>query len=215
MEYVVGFILAVIGSTLVFELYTWLPTFCVWCARKASSFMNDGEGDRYEEEWLAYIDAMPNSFAMLVAASGFWVAAIKLRSPMASANWIGRTVAVPLLRIQYKAVKSCMKFSIPVLQEMKSEFTNDDAAKDVIDAFDFAIGFYYDSLKSYARIIRNFEKGDFGGRDSRELASLCCKTAICSSKITSIRIASKYPQFFTPRFALWLATRLQRKRPPQ
>ena len=120
MEYVVAFAVTAVGGFLMFELYAWLSSICVWLTRKAAKRMPNGESARFEEEWQAYLHEMPNSLVKLFAVLGFWVAVIKLRAPLAATTWLGRVVVVRLLRLQYLTLKSDMRTSVPVLESTRA-----------------------------------------------------------------------------------------------
>ena len=75
MDYLGGAIITgLVSGVLCWEIYVWLPRLCAWLTSRIARALPANKRERYEEEWLAFIDDMPTSLAKAVSVAGFfWV----------------------------------------------------------------------------------------------------------------------------------------------
>jgi hypothetical protein len=89
MELLIGVVLAVLGiigavisRQLADEFKAWTPWLIGRLVKRAVRKLPEGQRDRFEEEWLSYLDETPGEVGKIAAALGFLLAARRMSSPI-------------------------------------------------------------------------------------------------------------------------------------
>lgn len=107
MEHLITAVVALAVGVLIGELYIWLPALRRWLVKSSARLAPKSCRSRLEEEWLAVLEAMPNSLAMLGTTIGFAFAAVRMRHAAisnAALIYVSGNLVCPWLTWQSKLV---------------------------------------------------------------------------------------------------------------
>lgn len=103
MEHIITAIVTLAVGFLIFEVYIWLPAARRFLTKLAARIAPKEDQPGLEEQWLADLEDMPNSIAMLATSIGFFFAAAKLNVPTINRiidEWLMYKFLYNIMRLQ-------------------------------------------------------------------------------------------------------------------